>query len=102
MRITNRMMTNNMLSNINKNKQNMSKLEEQYSTGKKIQKPSDDPIVTVRALKFRTNLAEIEQYYDKNIPDAMSWMDVTEGALNTINSIVKQINTYCVQEAQIP
>ncbi len=97
MRITNRMMTNNMLSNINKNKQNMSKLEEQYSTGKKIQKPSDDPIVTVRALKFRTNLAEIEQYYDKNIPDAMSWMDVTEGALNTINSIVKQINTYCVQ-----
>jgi flagellar hook-associated protein 3 FlgL len=97
MRITNRMMTNNMLSNINKNKQNMSKLEEQYSTGKKIQKPSDDPIVTVRALKFRTNLSEIEQYYDKNIPDAMSWMDVTEGALNTINSIVKQINTYCVQ-----
>lgn len=97
MRITNRMMTNNMLSNINKNKQNVSRLEEQYSTGKKILKPSDDPIVTVRALKLRTNLTELEQYYDKNIPDAISWMDVTEGSLSTINEILRQINTHCIQ-----
>ena len=97
MRITNKMMTNNMLSNINKNKISMSKLEEQYSTGKKIQKPSDDPIITVRALKLRTNLSELTQYYDKNIPDAMSWMDVTESALTTVNRILKDINTYCVQ-----
>ena len=59
MRITNRMMTNNMLGNINKNKLNVSRLEEQYSTGKKIQRPSEDPIVTVRALKLRTNLTEL-------------------------------------------
>ena len=49
MRITNKMMTNNMMNNINKNKFNMTSLEQQYSTGKKIQKPSDDPIITVRA-----------------------------------------------------
>ena len=97
MRITNRMMTNNMLSNINKNKQNITSLEEQYSTGKKIQKPSDDPIVTVRALKLRTSLSELEQYVDKNIPDAQSWMDVTESALDTVNDILRQVNTYCVQ-----
>ncbi len=97
MRITNKMMTNNMLGNINKNKVNMTKLEEQYSTGKKIQKPSDDPIITVRALKLRTNLSELEQYYEKNIPDAKSWMDVTESALTTVNEIISQINSYCVQ-----
>lgn len=97
MRITTRMMTNNMLSNINKNKLIMSKFEEQYSTGKKIQRPSDDPIITVRALKLRTSITEIEQYYEKNIPDAVSWMDVTESALRTINDLLKQINTYCVQ-----
>lgn len=97
MRITTRMMTNNMLSNINKNKSIMSKFEEQYSTGKKIQRPSDDPIITVRALKLRTSITEIEQYYEKNIPDAVSWMDVTESALRTINELLKQINTYCVQ-----
>ncbi len=97
MRITNKMMTNNMLGNINKNKVNMTNLEQQYSTGKKIQKPSDDPIITVRALKLRTNLSELEQYFEKNIPDAKSWMDVTESALTTVNNILSKVNTYCVQ-----
>ena len=45
MRITNKMMTNNVLHNINNNKNLLSTLENQYSTGKKIQKPSDDPIL---------------------------------------------------------
>jgi flagellar hook-associated protein 3 FlgL len=75
----------------------MNTLEEQYSSGKKIQRPSDDPIITVRALKLRTNLSEMTQYYEKNIPDAKSWMDVTESALTTVNSILKSVNTYCVQ-----
>ena len=61
MRITNKMMTNNVLHNINNNKNLLSTLENQYSTGKKIQKPSDDPIIAVRALKLRTNLSELNQ-----------------------------------------
>jgi flagellar hook-associated protein 3 FlgL len=97
MRITNQMMTNNMMYNINKNKNNLAALDEQYSTGKKIQRPSDDPIIAVRALKLRTNLTELNQYYEKNIPDAKSWMDVTESALTTVNDILTSINTYCVQ-----
>ena len=97
MRITNKMMTNNMMSNINKNKLYMSKLEQQYSSRKKIQRPSEDPIIAVRALKLRTNLSELKQYHEKNIPDAMSWMDVTEAALTTINTLLSNINTYCVQ-----
>ena len=99
MRITNKMMTNNALYNINNNKNLMSKLEQQYSSGKKITKPSDDPIVAVRALKFRTNLSELNQYYEKNIPDALAWMDVTESALNTVNGIITSMNTYCNQGA---
>ena len=62
MRITNKMMTNNALYNISNNKTLLSNLEQQYSTGKKITKPSDDPIVAVRALKFRTNLTELNRY----------------------------------------
>jgi flagellar hook-associated protein 3 FlgL len=91
------MMTNNMMNNINKNKLGLNKLDEQYSTGKKIQRPSEDPVVAVRALKLRTNLSELNQYYEKNIPDAKSWMDVTESALTNINNILTQVNTYCVQ-----
>lgn len=97
MRITNKMMTNNMLYNINGNKNALALLEQQYTTGLKIQKPSEDPIVAVRALKLRTNLSELNQYYEKNIPDAKAWMDVTESALTVVNDILTQVHTYCVQ-----
>lgn len=99
MRITNKMMTNNVLHNINNNKNLLSTLENQYSTGKKIQKPSDDPIIAVRALKLRTNLSELNQYVEKNIPDALSWMDTTESSLSVVNQILRQMNTYCNQGA---
>lgn len=102
MRITNKMMTNNVLHNINNNKNLLSTLENQYSTGKKIQKPSDDPIVAVRALKLRTNLSELTQYVEKNIPDALSWMDTTESSLEVVNEILRQMNTYCNQGANDP
>ncbi|WP_049762278.1 flagellar hook-associated protein FlgL [Lachnoclostridium phytofermentans] len=99
MRITNKMMTNNVLYNINNNKNSLSKTEQQYSTGKKIQRPSEDPIVAVRALKLRTNLTELNQYYEKNIPDALAWMDLTESSLSNINEILTKIHTYCVNGA---
>ena len=99
MRITNKMMTNNMLYSINNNKNNMDALEQKYATGLAIQKPSDDPIVAVRALKLRTNLNELNQYYEKNIPDAMSWMETTESALKVASEIITEVHTYCVQGA---
>ncbi|WP_310604059.1 flagellin N-terminal helical domain-containing protein [Anaerosporobacter sp.] len=99
MRITNQMLTNNMMSNINKNKFSMNKYDEQYSTGKKIQRPSDDPIVAVRALKLRTNLVQVNQYVDKNIPDALAWMDVSESALKNVNQLLTDMNSYCVDGA---
>lgn len=99
MRITNKMMTNNMLYNINNNKNTLSGLEEKYATGLAIQKPSDDPIIAVRALKLRTNLTELNQYYEKNIPDAKSWMETTESALKVTSEIITEIHTYCVQGA---
>lgn len=102
MRITNKMMTNNMMSNINKNKNSLNNLDNQYTSGKRIQRPSDDPIITVRALKLRSSLSELNQYLDKNIPDALSWMDVSEGALKNINSILTSINTYCNQGSNDP
>jgi len=99
MRVTNRMITNGMLSNINTNKNRMQTLSEQYATGLKIQKPSEDPIVAVRALKLRGDLSELSQYYEKNIPDALQWMDVTEGALDMVDTILTKMNSYCVQGA---
>lgn len=87
MRITNKIMQRNNLSNINTNKVYQDKLSTQMSTQKKVNRPSDDPVVSIRALRLRSNVTEVTQYYSKNIPDAESWLDVTEDALKNLTEI---------------
>lgn len=97
MRITNGILVNNSLSNINSNKTNMDKLNTQLSSEKKIQRPSDDPIIAIRALRFRSTLSEIEQYLNKNIPDATSWMETTDEAMGNIVTLLGDVTEYCNQ-----
>lgn len=99
MRVTSKMMTTNSLNNINRNKANMSTLANQYSTQQKIQRPSEDPVTAVRSLKYRTSIAELTQFYKKNVPDAMSWISNTESALTSVNDILTKMNTYFNQGA---
>ncbi|MBR1861052.1 MAG: hypothetical protein IJ796_04225 [Lachnospiraceae bacterium] len=92
MRITNKIMQRNSLSNINTNKILQDNLTTQMSTQKKINRASDDPVVAIRALRLRSNVTEVSQYYSKNIPDADSWLQVTEDALkNTATIVTKMI-----------
>jgi len=97
MRITNAMMINNSLSNIATNKAQMNTLDTQLSTLKKIGRPSDDPIIAIRALRLRSSLSEVTQYLDKNIPDANSWLSITQGSLEETNNIVSDLYKYCNQ-----
>lgn len=99
MRITNTMMINNTLRNVNRSKSTLYDLENQMSTEKKISRPSDDPVVALRALSLRSSLAEIEQYLSKNIPDAQAWIQTTETSMDNLTSVLKDIYTYCTQGA---
>ena len=91
MRITNKIMQRNSLANINSNKELQDKLTNQMSTQKKISRASDDPVVAIRALRLRSNVTEVSQYYSKNIPDAESWLSVTESALKNSSDIIKSM-----------
>lgn len=95
MRITNKIMQNNSLANINRNKILQDKLNTQMTTQKKLTKASDDPVVAIRALRLRTNLSEITQYYEKNVPDARSWLEVTEDALLEATDVITDIYAQC-------
>ena len=95
MRITNKVMQNNSLRNINNNKVLQDELNTQLATGKKIYKPSDDPVVAIRALRLRTDVSQVNQYYEKNIPDAKSWLALTESSIQTTVAVVKDIVQQC-------
>lgn len=99
MRITNQMVTNNALNNLSKNQSQMSKLSEQYTTQSLIQRPSDDPVIAVKSLKYRSQLSRIGQYTNKNIPDAKGWMDMTQDTLTNMSGMLTSISTYCSQGA---
>ncbi len=92
MRMTNKIMQNNSLYNINNNKILQDKLSTQMSTQKKITRPSDDPVIAIRALRLRTNVSELKQFYEKNAPDAESWLEVTEKALGTVTTVLTDMS----------
>ena len=97
MRITNKIIQNNNLSNINTNKIYQDTLSTQMSTQKKINRPSDDPVVAIRALRLRSSVTEVTQYYSKNIPDAESWLNVTEDALKNLSQIMTSMISQCTK-----
>lgn len=96
MRITNNMMINNTTANINGNKINVNSLNLQMSSQKKIQRPSENPVIAIRALRLRSTLSQITQYYEKNIPDARAWLEATETALYNMNKILTDVKSQCV------
>ncbi len=99
MRITNKIISQNSITNINNNKVLENKLNTQLATGSKINRPSDDPVVAIRALRLRTNLSQVSQFYTKNIPDAESWLDITESAIGTTIEIITDMYSNCTQGA---
>lgn len=95
MRVTNSMISRNSMTNMNGNKVSVDKLNNQMTSQKKISRPSEDPVIAIRALRLRSNLNELNQYYERNISDARSWMEVTEGALNNMQTILGNIYKEC-------
>ncbi len=96
MRVTNKMIMNNAASNINTTKECVNTRNKQMTSQKKIDRPSDDPVVAVRSLRLSTTLSQVTQYYKKNIPDATSWLDVTETSLINIRDIMKDCRDLAV------
>ena len=96
MRITNNIIMGNTKTNINSTKILVDKYNTQMTTQKKISKASEDPVIAIRSMRMATTLSHLGQYVDNNIPDARSWLDVTETSLKNMKSIITDIRTQCV------
>ena len=90
-RVTNKMMSNNAKYHINQNKAYLDKLSVQEASEKKINNPSDDPVIAIRSLRFRSSLADINQYLSRNLSDAKSWTDSTFTALDTARDLMTKL-----------
>lgn len=95
MRVTNKMMSNNFLTDMNNNLQNLSKIQQQLTSGKEVRRPSDDPFKVARAMQLHTDINTNKQY-NENITDASNWLDTTDTALNEVGSVLQRIRELLV------
>jgi len=89
-RVTQNMLNNNMLRNLHKSMSHMDNLQQQLSSGRKISKPSDDPVVAARGMFYRSSLMENDQY-KRNVDEAQSWMDMTDSTMDEMGNIMKRV-----------
>jgi len=62
MRVTQSMLSNNMLRNLSSSYNKMGKLQEQLNTGKKVNRPSDDPVTVMKSLGYGMQVDKVDQY----------------------------------------
>lgn len=98
MRVTNRMLSQTFLSNLNKNLNAMRKTQEQMSSFKKVNRPSDDPIAVTQILGMKTSIAEQEQHM-QNMEDGIGWLEATDSALNNAGLVLRRAYELTVQAA---
>lgn len=98
MRVTQSMLSNNMLRNLNNSYGKMSKLQDQINSGSKITRPSDDPVIAVKGMGYRRDLAKVEQY-TRNMITANSWLDSTDESLNQVGEQMKRVRELVIQAA---
>ncbi len=91
MRITNKIIDNYSVYNLNTNKGLLDDLNSQMSTRKKINDPTRDPVTGITSLRFRGSLSEYAQYLGKNVTDAVSWTESTQSAIDTAKEIMRSL-----------
>ncbi|WP_101843030.1 flagellar hook-associated protein FlgL [Halobacillus sp. Marseille-P3879] len=96
MRVTQGMLSNNMLGNLSKSYSEMGKYQEQLSTGKKISKPSQDPVVAMKGMNYRSQAGQVEQF-QRNIGEVHNWMDNSDSALDEGTQAIQRIRELNVQ-----
>lgn len=89
MRVTTKMTADNSVYNLQQNRIKLDSLQEQISSEKKINTPSDDPIAARQLLDLEDKLKAGEQYQG-NINKAKVWLKVTDSALGGIADMIKQ------------
>ncbi|NFF64939.1 flagellar hook-associated protein FlgL [Clostridium sporogenes] len=90
MRITNNMMANSFMSDMNNNLENLNRINQQLTSGKNFSKPSHDPAGVIRSMQLYTGI-DANKQYNKNISNVINWLDVTDTALDQVGKQLGKI-----------
>lgn len=88
MRVTNNMVTSQVVFNVQRALNRFMTMQTQMSSGKRINQPSDDPVGTLRDLDYRTELSRIGQYQE-NVSQGQNWLSGYDSILDDVKSLLQ-------------
>ncbi len=98
MRVADKMLFNQVSSNLAKNRQQMSELQNQAASQKRLTKPSDDPVAASRVLASRVDLAGNQQYL-KSLEYARSFLEFTDQSLSEVSENLMRAKELALSQA---
>jgi flagellar hook-associated protein 3 FlgL len=98
MRVTDKMTLNQVNGNLMKNRYEMSELQNQSATQRRINKPSDDPLGVARVLESRTDESQQKQFI-KSLYYAKGFLDYSDQSLGELSEILVRAKELAVGQA---
>lgn len=96
MRISTIQAFNNGVQGLQRNYANVTRTQEQISTGNRILTPADDPVASVRLLQLEQQQNVLTQYKD-NLTAADNSLTQEEATLNSVNTILQRVRELALQ-----
>jgi flagellar hook-associated protein 3 FlgL len=97
-RVTQNMMTQHSLAGMQTSLARLAKLQEQLSTGRVLNRPSDSPTDTTSAMRIRSSLSDTKQF-GRNAADGNGWLSTIDSALTQANDQVRRARDLALQGA---
>ncbi len=98
MRVTSDMAQRHVLSDLRRVQERLANAQSQVSGGKRIEKPSDDPLGAERAMRLNDQLASTGAYRTA-VDESRSWLDATDSALSSLSEVVQHVRELTLQAA---
>lgn len=96
LRVTQRILVDRLLNNVNTQQRQILRLQEQLATGQRVNTPSDDPLAARRGINVRSEIERNEQFLT-NISVVSPFMRATETATLSSVDLVQRLNELTLQ-----
>src|SRR5919112_4052412 len=95
-RVTDNSIHTRVLANLQRNIAKGEKIQEQLSSGKQINRPSDSPAGTVSSMQLRGE-TRANQQYSRNADDGLGWLGTVDASLSSSTSLINRARELAVK-----
>ncbi|MCC6544067.1 MAG: flagellar hook-associated protein FlgL [Nitrospirae bacterium] len=95
MRVSNNLMFNTVMGNMQRNLDKLMELQNSASSGKKITRPSDDPAGAARIINYNSAISKADQY-QRNINNGTAFLNATETAASSTLDVLQRARELAV------